>query len=78
MLVESHTRAFVSTLEKCYSGYSQAWSGRRMLPLGGTRELGSHKGYGLAVAVDILTAVLAGGMHGDLFERNPPGDEKLR
>ena len=55
-----------------------AWSGRRMLPLGGTRELGSHKGYGLAVAVDILCGVLAGGMYGDLYERNPPDDEKLR
>ena len=31
-----------------------------MLPLGGTREIGSHKGYGLAVMVEILTTVLAG------------------
>jgi LDH2 family malate/lactate/ureidoglycolate dehydrogenase len=55
-----------------------AWEARRMLPLGGTRELGSHKGYGLGVAVDILTALLAGGMYGDLFYRNPPEDVKLR
>ena len=55
-----------------------AWDARRMLPLGGSRELGSHKGYGLGVAVDILTAVLAGGMYGDLFWRDPPEDEKLR
>ena len=33
---------------------------RRFLPLGGTREQGSHKGYSLAVMVDILTAVLSG------------------
>ncbi|MEE8442336.1 MAG: Ldh family oxidoreductase [Dehalococcoidia bacterium] len=30
------------------------------LPLGSTRELGSHKGYGLACVADILTGVLAG------------------
>ena len=35
-----------------------------MLPSGGTREGGSHKGYSLAVMVDILCGVLAG---------NPPG-----
>ena len=31
------------------------------LPLGGTRELGAHKGYGLAIFVEILTALLSGG-----------------
>jgi LDH2 family malate/lactate/ureidoglycolate dehydrogenase len=36
----------------------------RMLPLGGTREIGSHKGYGLAAAVDILSGMLGG---------DPPG-----
>jgi LDH2 family malate/lactate/ureidoglycolate dehydrogenase len=51
---------------------------RKFLPLGGTRELGSHKGYGLAVVVDILTGVLAGGMYGNLAQRNPPKDEALR
>jgi len=30
-------------------------------PLGGTREQGSHKGYGLSVMVDILCGVLSGG-----------------
>jgi LDH2 family malate/lactate/ureidoglycolate dehydrogenase len=38
-----------------------------MLPLGGTREIGSHKGYGLAAMVDILTGVLGG---------NPPGFQR--
>ncbi len=33
---------------------------RGLLPLGGTRELGSHKGYGLAVLVEILCAQLSG------------------
>jgi L-2-hydroxycarboxylate dehydrogenase (NAD+) len=56
----------------------KAWDGGRFLPLGGTRELGSHKGYGLGVVVDILTGLLAGGMYGNLAQRNPPQDEKLR
>jgi len=31
-----------------------------MLPLGATREIGSHKGYSLAVMVDVLAGVLSG------------------
>ena len=31
-----------------------------LLPFGGTRELGSHKGYGLGVVVDILSGILSG------------------
>ncbi len=31
-----------------------------MLPLGATRDLGSHKGYGLAMIVDVLCGMLAG------------------
>ncbi len=34
-----------------------------MLPLGGTREIGSHKGYSLAVAIEILTTILGGTGH---------------
>ena len=33
---------------------------RRLTPLGGTRELGSHKGYGLAMMVEILCSTLNG------------------
>ena len=33
---------------------------RKLTPLGGTRELGSHKGYGLAAMVDILSSTLSG------------------
>lgn len=33
-------------------------------PLGGTREQGSHKGYGLGIMVDILCGVLSGGGFG--------------
>ena len=37
------------------------------VPLGDTRELGSHKGYGLAVAVDILGGILSGAGFSALF-----------
>jgi LDH2 family malate/lactate/ureidoglycolate dehydrogenase len=37
-----------------------AQKARRLLPLGGSRESGSHKGYGLAVLVEILCGVLSG------------------
>ena len=33
---------------------------RKLTPLGGTRDLGSHKGYGLAAMVDILSSTLSG------------------
>lgn len=33
---------------------------RKLLPLGSTREGGSHKGYGLAIMVEILSGVLSG------------------
>jgi LDH2 family malate/lactate/ureidoglycolate dehydrogenase len=42
-----------------------------MLPLGATREIGSHKGYSLAVMVDILAGLLGGnpaGFRRDLFD----------
>jgi L-2-hydroxycarboxylate dehydrogenase (NAD+) len=37
-----------------------AQQARRLLPLGGSREGGSHKGYGLAILVEILCGVLTG------------------
>jgi L-2-hydroxycarboxylate dehydrogenase (NAD+) len=37
-----------------------AQKARRLLPLGGSREGGSHKGYGLAIMVEILCGVLSG------------------
>jgi LDH2 family malate/lactate/ureidoglycolate dehydrogenase len=37
-----------------------AAQGRRLAPLGGDRERGSHKGYGLGLVVEILSAVLPG------------------
>lgn len=34
------------------------------LPLGGTREIGSHKGYGLAMMIEVLASVLSGAAAG--------------
>ncbi len=33
---------------------------KRLTPLGGTRQLGSHKGYGLAAMIETLVSVLSG------------------
>ena len=41
-----------------------------LLPLGGTREQGSHKGYGLAAIVDIMCSTLTG-LGGGLFAGVP-------
>ena len=38
--------------------------GERLLPLGGDREHGSHKGYALGAIVDIFSAVLSGANYG--------------
>ncbi len=54
------------------------WDSLRLLPLGSTREMGSHKGYGLGVVVDVLCGVLSGGIYGNLATRRPPEDDKLR
>jgi L-2-hydroxycarboxylate dehydrogenase (NAD+) len=35
-----------------------------ILPLGSTREMGSHKGYGLSACVDIMSGILTGGGYG--------------
>ena len=35
-----------------------------LLPVGSTREMGSHKGYGLSCMVDILGGILSGGGYG--------------
>ncbi|RYY66562.1 MAG: Ldh family oxidoreductase [Chitinophagaceae bacterium] len=39
-------------------------AGGALLPLGGDREHGSHKGYALGAVVDILSAVLSGANYG--------------
>ena len=40
----------------------------RLLPLGSTREMGAHKGYGLGVMVEILCSVLSGAAPSTLGE----------
>jgi LDH2 family malate/lactate/ureidoglycolate dehydrogenase len=47
-----------------------AYQTRQLTPLGATRDLGGHKGYGLAVMVDILSGVLAGAGFADSRRRN--------
>jgi LDH2 family malate/lactate/ureidoglycolate dehydrogenase len=42
---------------------------RLLTPLGGARETGSHKGYGLGMMVDILSGVMSGAVYGNLFSR---------
>ena len=42
----------------------------RLLPLGSTRQMGSHKGYGLAGVVDIFSGILTGGGYGASNGRN--------
>lgn len=39
-------------------------NGGALLPLGGTREQGSHKGYALGSVVDIFSAILSGANYG--------------
>ncbi len=46
---------------------------RRLTPVGGSREAGSHKGYGLGVMVDILSGILPGAVYADLFLRTDRG-----
>jgi LDH2 family malate/lactate/ureidoglycolate dehydrogenase len=50
---------------------------RLLTPLGGTRELGSHKGYGLGMMVDILSGVLSGAVYGNLFSRSDMKERRL-
>ena len=51
---------------------------RLLSPLGGTRELGGHKGYGLGMMVDILSGVLPGAVYGDLFQRSDHAERKIQ
>jgi LDH2 family malate/lactate/ureidoglycolate dehydrogenase len=50
-----------------------AQKARRLLPLGGTRESGSHKGYGLAMLVEILCGVLTGTITALNADQDPRG-----
>jgi LDH2 family malate/lactate/ureidoglycolate dehydrogenase len=44
----------------------------RLSALGGTREMSSHKGYGLAAMVEILCTMLAGAFYAPTRERRHP------
>jgi LDH2 family malate/lactate/ureidoglycolate dehydrogenase len=48
-----------------------AYASRRLTPLGGSREMSSHKGYGLAAMVEILSSVLPGQRALDLAGDDP-------
>jgi len=50
-----------------------AQKARRLLPLGGSREGGNHKGYGLAILVEILCGVLTGTMTALNADQDPRG-----
>jgi LDH2 family malate/lactate/ureidoglycolate dehydrogenase len=53
-----------------------AFTARRLTPLGGTRELGSHKGYGLAIVVEILSSILTGSVIGGIdLATGAPGEQ---
>ena len=54
------------------------YDGGALLPLGSTRELGGHKGYALAMMVDVLSGVLSGANWGPYapplaIGQTPPG-----
>jgi L-2-hydroxycarboxylate dehydrogenase (NAD+) len=50
-----------------------AQKARRLLPLGGSRNNGSHKGYGLAILVEILCGVLTGTLTALNADQDPRG-----
>jgi LDH2 family malate/lactate/ureidoglycolate dehydrogenase len=50
---------------------------RLLTPLGGARETGSHKGYGLGMMVDILSGVMSGAVYGNLFSRTDMKERRV-
>lgn len=59
-----------------HAGYSQLRDQKEggLSPLGGTEQLSSHKGYGLALMVQILAGALAGATFAPLREPSDPND----
>ncbi len=55
----------------------EALKHRLLTPLGGMREVGGHKGYGLGVMVDILSGILGGGVYGNLFWREKMNERQM-
>lgn len=54
------------------TGAERALADKRLTPLGGTPELGGHKGYGLATMVEILSTTLAGATFAPLRSADAP------
>lgn len=54
-------------------GQMYGLGGYNLLPLGGTREQGSHKGFGLGLMVEMLTTMLSGGVPSALKDQHPFG-----
>lgn len=54
----------------------RVWGEGGLLPLGGTPTHGAYKGFGLALAVDILSGILSGSTISTLAQGNPkaPGN----
>ncbi len=52
-------------------GEMYALGAHNLLPLGGTREQGSHKGYGLGLMVEVLSTLLSGTVP-SMVESKPP------
>lgn len=53
------------------SGERYALKGFNLLPLGGTREQGSHKGFGLGLMVETLTTMLSGSVPNMVKDQHP-------
>lgn len=68
ILQRKNKRAPKGWIQDKYGGEStnphELKSGGALLPLGGDREHGSHKGYALGAIVDIFSAVLSGANYG--------------
>ncbi|MFM9907905.1 MAG: Ldh family oxidoreductase [Chitinophagaceae bacterium] len=68
MLQRKNQKAPIGWVQDKYGNSSvnphELKSGGSLLPLGGDREHGSHKGYALGAIVDILSAVLSGANYG--------------
>lgn len=52
-----------------------ALGSRRLTPLGGSRALGSHKGYGLAAMVEVLCTMLPGAWYSPTRAERHPGEQ---
>jgi LDH2 family malate/lactate/ureidoglycolate dehydrogenase len=66
----------LDTLGRPLSDPALALKEPRLTPLGATRVMGGHKGYGLAATVEILSTMLSGAFYAPTRERRHPGAER--